>query len=109
MRPDYFLDPAYIAGLKKIGRIQVSVDTLVSPTPAFIYALGIASDGGGEADAIVYDGHLATGDFYIHLDTLDEFMHWISFTQPMYFRQGIYVDIGTNVAQVVIQYLPIKE
>lgn len=94
---------------KKISVLQVAVDGVISMTPAFIFGLGIASDGGGEADAIVYDGHGAVGDLNIHLDAVDEATHWINFYQPIYFRQGIYVDVGTNVAQVVIQFLPVKE
>ena len=94
---------------KKIGKVEVTLSTKICSTPAFIFALGIASDGTAEADAIVYDGQDASGRFHIHLYCVDEAMDWIVFSEPMYFRQGIYVDVGTNVEQVVVQYLPVKE
>lgn len=94
---------------KRIAKRQVEADSLITPDHAFIFALGIASNGSGEADAIVYDGHDASGGFHIHLYCVDEAMDWIVFNTPMYFNHGIYVDIGTNVDQVVVQYLPVKE
>lgn len=94
---------------KKVSKIEATVDTKICSTPAFICALGIASNGNGEADGIVYDGQDASGRFHIHLYCVDEATDWIIFSTPMYFRQGIYVDVGTNVEQIVVQYLPVKE
>lgn len=90
---------------RQIGWVNLSASTIISHTPAFIFAAWICSDGGGEADSILYDGHHAAELKLIHLDTLDENMFSLPFNPPLYFAKGIYLAIGTNVAQVGIQYL----
>jgi len=94
---------------KYIDWMTVTLDTLVSATPGYVFALGIISNGDGDADAIAYDEHSALGDHYIPLATLDELMFWVTFTVPVFFRKGIFIDIGTNVQAVIVQYLPVKE
>lgn len=91
---------------KQIAFEVVGASSLVCNRPAFIFALWIASDGGGEADSIVYDGHNAGVLKLIHLDAVDEAIFQLRWFPPLYFQKGIYIDIGTNVAQVGIQYLP---
>lgn len=90
---------------KQINWQVVTVDTLVSPKPAFVFALWIASNGSGEADAIIYDGMGAGSLRFIHIDTVDEAMDSLVYPTPLYFRSGIYIDVVTNVQQVGVQYL----
>ena len=108
----YSLDPKTwsIRDWKNIAWESVHADSLVCPTPAFVFALILSSDGGGEADAIVYDSTSlqATGK-HIHLYSADEENWGETFCPPLYFHQGIYVDLGTNAEAVLIQYLPWRD
>ena len=103
------VDPRYwsLKEWKQIAWEVMVVDTLVSSRPAFIFALWISSEGTAEADAIVYDGQNASSLKLIHLDTVDESMAQLKFNPPLFFQKGIYVDVGSNVAQIGIQYLPL--
>lgn len=91
---------------KQIRWEEVSVDTLICNVPAFVFSLWIASNGSGEADGIIYDGHNAGVLNFIHIDTVDEAMAQLRWFPPLYFFQGIYIDVVTNVQQIGIQYLP---
>jgi hypothetical protein len=92
---------------KRIAWDLVREDRLVCPSSAFVFLMSIHSDGGGEADGRVYDGTsaISTGK-YFQLYCADERFRAQLFTPPLYFAKGIYVDEGTNVDCIVIQYLP---
>lgn len=93
---------------RKIAKRRMTADGVVSESPAFIFSVIIASDGGGEADADLYDGHSASGEKVLDLYCADEVMAGLRFNPPMFFNRGIYVDIGTNCESVVVQYLPLQ-
>jgi len=101
-------DPASwsLRNWKQIQWQVVTVDTLICTRSGFVFALWIASEGTAEADAIVYDGQSIAPTRLVNLYAVDEAMAILNFFPPLYFQQGIYIDVGTNVAQVGIQYLP---
>jgi len=101
-------DPASwsLRNWKQIEWVSLINDTIVCHTPAFIFSIFIVSNGGGEADAYVYDGQNAAALKFIHIDTVDEACFQYNWFPPLYFQHGIYIDRGTNVLQVGVQYLP---
>lgn len=98
-----------IARSKAIHSQRCAVDTAVTDSPALVYSLTLCSDGGGIADAVVYDGSSAKGDRKIDLRVIDDDMRPLMFNPPLYFARGIFVDVGSNVDSVLVQYLPIRE
>lgn len=92
----------------KVKLERVTGDRQVHYGPALIFGLTIHSDGGGEADADVYDGTGAGGDQSFDLYCVDEAMAQLVFPTPVVFVRGIYVDIGTNCESVTVHYLPIQ-
>ena len=87
---------------------RVTVDRQVHYGPALVFAISIASDGGGNATADVYDGHNAGAGQMFDLKALNNYKHFMCFPAPVVFTRGIYVDVGSNVDSVVIQYLPLQ-
>lgn len=92
-------------GLLQVER--VTADRVVHYGPALIFAVAIASDGGGDADADLYDGQSADGKKLFDLYAVDEAFAQLTFPAPVPMQQGIYVDIGTNCESVTILYLPL--
>lgn len=88
---------------------RVTVDRIVCNGPCLVAGLVIASDGGGDADADVYDGHGTGGDKKLDLYCADEETRPYSFMPPAYFAKGLYVDIGTNCESVVVHYMALAE
>jgi hypothetical protein len=78
-------------------------------TGARVESLVLSSDGVGEADARVYDGHSADAKKYVQLYCVDEAQQQLKFNPPLVFDKGIYVDIGTNVDTVLIEYEPLPQ
>ena len=66
----------------------------------------MSSNGEGEADSNFYDGQSISGTKLIYMYCLDEAMDQLSWFPPLYFSHGLYLNIGTNVKQLGIQYLP---
>ena len=95
--------------LKAIRLIRLAGDGLVTPTPAFLFSVTITSDGGGDADAKVYDGVSTKAPQVLDLGAYSGDLRQVSFNPPAYFRRGIYVDVGSNVASVSLQYATIRE
>lgn len=112
MPPRYKLDPENwsIRDWKNIAWETVDSDRLLCPTPAFVFSVSIHSNGTAEADAKLFDATSlhATGK-YIQLYCVDEDARQLTYWPPLYFHQGIYIDIGTNVEMVVVQYLPWRD
>jgi len=96
-----------IADWKKVDWEAVSIDGLLFPNAAFVFSVSIHSDGGGEADAILYDGTSALNTQKgIDLYCADEEMAQLNYWPPLYFSKGIFLDVGTNVKKVIVQFLP---
>jgi len=93
---------------KMIAIETVTLDRIICNGPCYLFGHSIASDGGGEADALLYNGHSTNDPVFIHLDTLDEAAHQEMYFPPQYFNKGLYIDIGTNVAGVTVRYIPVK-
>ena len=112
MLGQYKLDPKdwSIRDWKNVAWESVKPDSLICPSPAFVFSLAIMCNGSGEGDARVFDATSLQGTGkYVQLYCVDEDMNSLNFWPPLYFHQGIYLDEGTNVDRVLIQYLPWRD
>lgn len=94
---------------KKIRTERVIADGVVSNTPSLIYSLTITSDSGGAGTATVYDGSSPKADQKVDISTIDDDTRHHNYFPPMYFRRGIYVDLGSNITSVVVRYQDVRE
>ncbi len=85
--------------------VRVTGDQRLISRPSFLFSLVITSDGGGEADGAIYDGANTKGTFRFDLYCVDEAQQQLSFDPPVYMPHGIYVDVGSNVESIVVQFL----
>lgn len=94
---------------KNVSYERRTLDSVVCNGPAVVFAVTLTSDQAGVADAIVYDGNGTSGDIKFDLACIDDSHDHRPFYPGVYFRRGIYIDIGSNVESVCIQFLPIAE
>ena len=99
----------FLAFWKGIAVDRVTASGQVCLAPCFVFSAVIASDGEGEADGDIYDGHSTAGKKRLDLYCVDEAMNQVRFNPPLYFDRGLYVVIGTNCESIVVQYLPVGE
>ena len=99
-----------IEELLKLGKSceyeRSSIARCFCHSPCYVFSIEIASDGGGEADAYVYNGEDASGILTQGVMAVDEAMAQVRYFPPLYFKNGIYLLVGSNVLAVLIQYLP---
>ncbi len=94
----------YTKGMSGYRYDRITGDRVVSRSPVFVSSIVITSDGGGEADAKLYDGVSTTDPVLLSIYTVDEAMAQLNFNPPLETQRGLFVDIGTNVTEVLIVY-----
>jgi hypothetical protein len=85
-------------------RITADANGLVFHGKGYVFEVIISSDGGGEADADLYDGIDASGTQKLDLYCADEESYQYHFDPPMCLTKGCFIDVGTNVGSVVVRY-----
>lgn len=84
--------------------VRVTVDQVVSKSPGYIGSVIIVSDGSGNASATIYDGE-STGDpVILTVKTVNNTMSTVNFQPALKTERGIYVDIGSNVNELLVQH-----
>lgn len=87
---------------------ETAVDKKVSNGPCFLSAAHLTASSGGAATAIVRDGHDTTGEAKIHLAALTSATDPRFFNPPLFFRRGLYIDVGSNVTSLLVHFLPAR-
>lgn len=58
----------------------------------------------GVSDVTFYDGESTSGDQIFTLEALQNRSCVVNFTTPIYCRRGLYVDFGSNLTGVLVQW-----
>ncbi len=90
---------------KELESEETSVDKKFSNGPCFLSAAHLTASSGGAATAIIRDGHDITGEAKIYLSALTSATDPRFFNPPIYFKKGLYVDVGLNVTSVMVHFL----
>lgn len=94
---------------RDIVSLSVTTDTIICPGTCYLFHASIESDGGGEADAVLYNGHSSNSPYALHIDCADEESYGEPYFPPKYFSRGLFIDVGSNVAGVTVDFLPVKK
>jgi hypothetical protein len=73
--------------------------------PAYLFAVHLTANSSGVSTADVYDGHSTGGQKKVALSAFADGTDPRAFYPPILFNQGIYLDAGSNVDSVMVQYL----
>lgn len=91
---------------KKYGYMRVTADSLICPEPCFLVSVCLVANATGASTAVIRDGHNTGGEAVIDLAALTSSKDNRSYNPPLFFKKGLYVDVGSNVTSVLVQYLP---
>ena len=81
----------------------VTADRLLSTGPCeLLFAYLVVS--AASTDTHLYDGANTSGDKIVTLEAAAATGHPFKPKEPLYCRRGLYVDIGTNVTGVLVQW-----
>lgn len=88
----------------KFGWFYVTGDTIISKSPSHIGTIIVTPDGAqATADITVYDGESADDPQAITIRTGTGQTKVIHFQPYLETQRGVYVDVGDNVEEVLIQ------
>ncbi len=88
---------------------RVVADKKVCNRPCFLYAAHLVAGAGGAATAVIRDGHDTGGEAVVDLAALTSSNDPRRFDPPIFFKKGLYVDIGSNVTSVLVHFMPARE
>src|SRR3990167_562385 len=94
--------------MRGLGWERVTVDTLLYPKPVLLGGLGLlVSVTGG--DAPLYDGQDATaGRQILRAEGIADQSTPVIFPWPLRCEGGLYVDVGSNVTEVLVLWVPAR-
>ncbi len=95
-----------MADWKLYDWVCAKVDDVITNGPGFLVDAVIASNSGGVADAKLYDGYSTSGKLILPLACKDDDMESINIQVPIYYQQGLYINIGSNVGGVLLHWIP---
>ena len=86
----------------------VTTDRVLCPGPCeLLYAYLVVS--AASTNTHLYDGENTTGDKIVTLEAAAVTGHKFNPKEPVYCRKGLYIDVGTSVTGVFVQWRPIRE
>jgi hypothetical protein len=91
---------------KMLEHDLVAADKKVCNRPCYLYAAQLVSNTSGASTAVIRDGHDTSGEVVVDLAALTSSNDPRRWDPPIYFKKGLFVDIGTNVTSVLVHYLP---
>lgn len=88
---------------KEIRSVRMTGDGVVSVAPGFLFdIIFYAEAGAGQFN--LYDGDDASGTVILSSSTLQNNTIPIHFDPPMYYREGLYVDVSVNVTAITLRF-----
>jgi hypothetical protein len=84
---------------------RTDADKKICNGPAYLYAAHLTATAGGAATAVIRDGQDTSGEIKLDLAALTSSKDNRNFDPPVYFKKGIYIDVGDHVTSVIVHFL----
>lgn len=84
---------------------RVSADTLITKKPCYVFWAKLLSNSSGIGSAYLRDGHNTGGEILIELGAPTSDRDVNSYPWPVYFKQGLFIDVVSNVTSVQVLYM----
>ncbi|HAM57761.1 MAG TPA: hypothetical protein DCQ64_21030 [Candidatus Rokubacteria bacterium] len=87
---------------------RLTADQRVHTGPLVFRGVILAADAVGTADVTIYDGNDAGGRQFATFKTPTSRTETHGPSAPVLFDQGLFVDVGSNVEEVVVVFWPLS-
>jgi len=91
---------------RPFGHRTVQADGVAVKRGGVYHGAILLADGVGAATAAIYDGLDAGGDLIDYLSALTSSYDRHVYSKGIALREGLYVDVGSNVSKLTIFYEP---
>lgn len=85
------------------------MDQVVSRSPGFLGCVILTSDGSGAASVALYDGVGTKDDPLLTVKCPDGETKVINFSPALILHKGLYLDVGSNVTEVLVEIVVRQE
>lgn len=89
--------------------VRLTADGQAYLHPCLLWFAHLVSTGASSEDTYLYDGFGTSGRLVMTLSAPSDGAEDFSPARPLPFTAGLYVDIGTNVKEVVLGFVPLPE
>lgn len=83
----------------------MTADGVVCNEPGFLGSIVLTPSSSGAATALLYNGFSTSDELLMPLSTITSYSKDISLITPIPFTKGLYVDIGSNVTGLFLQFV----
>ena len=90
--------------IKKFSNRRLIASGQVNDLETILFSAHLVADSGGTATAIIYDGQSASDKPIVDLSAPLSSVDRRFFIPPLYFSRGLYVDFGSHVTSVLLQF-----
>lgn len=94
---------------KQLEHERATTDKKAYNRSCFLHAAHLTAATGGVATAVIRDGHDSGGEIKVDLAALTSSKDNRNFDPPLYFKKGLFIDVGDNVTSVIVHFCPEKE
>lgn len=91
---------------KQVAAVYTIKDRLICPTPCFLLSVFMQGDSSDDGTFQLIDGHNVSGRVKYVPRTPPQSSFFIDFSVPVYFTQGLFINMINKVDSVTVQYLP---
>ena len=88
---------------KDVKTTPVSVDQIVEVEKGYLVDAILSAAAGGASTVTIYDGHNTSGKVLVILSCVASTKDHLNPREPIPFENGLYVDVGSNVASLLVQ------
>jgi len=87
---------------------HITIDSIISESPCFLFDVAILGTAAA-CTVTVYDGVDTGGRFVVQLGSVTGQSFLYSPKEPLYCRQGLFIDVDTNLEDCWVHFLPLRE
>lgn len=107
--PGHAEDLAFDRFHRHAGWDRVIADRAVCNSPCYLLNLCICSDAGGAGVGALYNGNSLGGKHMIDFAVLNgQWQDW-PIRHPIFFSNGLFVNVGVHILSIFVHYLPVPE
>ena len=90
---------------KKCETVNRAASAQICSKPCFLFTVIECGSANATERLTIHDGHSTVGRVMIELSVTNTFDRQTRFRPPMYFAQGIYLDVDSNTEGVTFHFI----
>ncbi len=100
---DYLISLLNVA--RKMERVRITKAGIVSTFPLYLFGVHLAANSSGATTNTLYHGTGTFGAVDLNLNTLQSTSFSYSWLPPLFYENGLYLDVGSNLESAMFHFI----